>query len=348
MDRAAMTAPLPDAEATGDFLRRFRPQGWLNLVAIHPETGVVEGITRPMPEGLDDLLAFVRARNGKHNLYFTVNEPRPDEPDRKLSKDDIGRLVGVFVDADPRKDAALDTERARILAQTDDWLGDFAFPPTFAIDSGAGNQAFWLFAAPIDATKDSATAAEALGRGLAKKLGTDAVQNIDRIPDDIKERYPTAFEVDATWLIAAAARRQKWIDMGQSLNLYVAEPSGRKLSDLYTEAWKSGLKTTYYLRSRGATQNEKSTIDINRRGVQPRWMRARSASAEITIQRDTPPAPAAAAPAAPSTLSAPVAPAAPAAPATPPASAPIQLTPHLLNGNGHDSSGDEFICEACQ
>jgi ribonucleoside-diphosphate reductase alpha chain len=180
------------------------------------------------------------------------------------------------------------------------------------------------------------------------KYWDGSVQSIDRIPDDIKERYPTAFEVDATWLIAAAARRQKWIDMGQSLNLYVAEPSGRKLSDLYTEAWKSGLKTTYYLRSRGATQNEKSTIDINRRGVQPRWMRARSASAEITIQRDTPPAPAAAAPAAPSTLSAPVAPAAPAAPATPPASAPIQLTPHLLNGNGHDSSGDEFICEACQ
>jgi ribonucleoside-diphosphate reductase alpha chain len=100
------------------------------------------------------------------------------------------------------------------------------------------------------------------------KYEDGSVQHIDRIPDDIKERYPTSFEVDATWLIAAAARRQKWIDMGQSLNLYVAEASGRKLSELYTEAWKSGLKTTYYLRSRGATQNEKSTIDINRRGVQ--------------------------------------------------------------------------------
>ena len=156
------------------------------------------------------------------------------------------------------------------------------------------------------------------------KYEDGSVQHIDRIPDDIKERYPTSFEVDATWLIAAAARRQKWIDMGQSLNLYVAEPSGRKLSDLYTEAWKSGLKTTYYLRSRGATQNEKSTIDINRRGVQPRWMRARSASAEIAITREV------------------------AAPAAPAATAPIPLTPHMLNGNGHDSSGDEFICEACQ
>jgi ribonucleoside-diphosphate reductase alpha chain len=122
------------------------------------------------------------------------------------------------------------------------------------------------------------------------------VQAITRVPDDLKERYPTAFEVDATWLIAAAARRQKWIDMGQSLNLYVAEPSGRKLSDLYVEAWNAGLKTTYYLRSRGATQNEKSTIDVNRRSIQPRWMQARSASAEIAVIRDTPATPARPAP----------------------------------------------------
>ena len=72
--------------------------------------------------------------------------------------------------------------------------------------------------------------------------------------------------------------------MGQSLNLYVAEPSGRRLSDLYRDAWRAGLKTTYYLRSRGATQNEKSTLDVNRRGIQPRWMRARSASADIGVE----------------------------------------------------------------
>jgi ribonucleoside-diphosphate reductase alpha chain len=73
--------------------------------------------------------------------------------------------------------------------------------------------------------------------------------------------------------------------MGQSLNLYVAEPSGRKLSEMYLSAWRKGLKTTYYLRSRAATTAEKSTIDINARGVQPRWMRARSASADVHIQR---------------------------------------------------------------
>jgi ribonucleoside-diphosphate reductase alpha chain len=121
------------------------------------------------------------------------------------------------------------------------------------------------------------------------KYDDGSVQGIARVPDDVKERYPTAFEIDATWLIACAARRQKWIDMGQSLNLYVAEPSGRLLSDLYRSAWQQGLKTTYYLRSRGATQNEKSTLDVNSRGIQPRWMRARSASAEIAVVREDEP-----------------------------------------------------------
>jgi ribonucleoside-diphosphate reductase alpha chain len=115
-----------------------------------------------------------------------------------------------------------------------------------------------------------------------------SVQAIERIPDDVKERYPTAFEIDPSWLIACAARRQKWIDMGQSLNLYVAEVSGRQLSDMYLDAWRQGLKTTYYLRSRGATQTEKSTVDVNRRGFQPRWMKARSASADVEINRTEP------------------------------------------------------------
>jgi ribonucleoside-diphosphate reductase alpha chain len=66
------------------------------------------------------------------------------------------------------------------------------------------------------------------------------------------------------WLIECASRRQKWIDMGQSLNLYLAEPSGKKLHTMYLMAWKKGLKTTYYLRSLGATRIEKSTLDINK------------------------------------------------------------------------------------
>lgn len=87
-----------------------------------------------------------------------------------------------------------------------------------------------------------------------------SLQKIDRIPDDIKQRFATAFELDPTWLIEAASRRQKWIDQAQSLNLYMAQASGKKLDNLYRLAWYRGLKTTYYLRSLGATNAEKSTV----------------------------------------------------------------------------------------
>ncbi|MBV9659410.1 MAG: ribonucleoside-diphosphate reductase subunit alpha [Verrucomicrobia bacterium] len=115
------------------------------------------------------------------------------------------------------------------------------------------------------------------------------IQEIDRIPDDIKEVFRTAFEIEPRWLIECASRRQKWIDMGQSLNLYLSAPNGRKLSDMYHFAWQKGLKTTYYLRTLAATQIEKSTLDVNRRGVQPRWMKSRSASAEVQIARQPAP-----------------------------------------------------------
>ena len=87
-----------------------------------------------------------------------------------------------------------------------------------------------------------------------------SIGQIDRVPNDLKAIYATAFEMDASWLIAAASRRQKWIDQAQSLNLYLANPSGKALDQLYRSAWKAGLKTTYYLRSRSATHVEKSTL----------------------------------------------------------------------------------------
>lgn len=92
------------------------------------------------------------------------------------------------------------------------------------------------------------------------KYYNGSVQGIDRIPADLKTLYATAFEVDPKWLVEAASRRQKWIDQAQSLNLYMAEPSGKKLDTLYKMAWLKGLKTTYYLRSMGATSTEKATI----------------------------------------------------------------------------------------
>jgi ribonucleoside-diphosphate reductase alpha chain len=87
-----------------------------------------------------------------------------------------------------------------------------------------------------------------------------SVQKIDRIPDDLKAIYSTAFEVEPKWIVEAASRRQKWIDQAQSLNLYIAGANGKKLDITYRMAWYSGLKTTYYLRALAATTTEKSTI----------------------------------------------------------------------------------------
>ena len=86
-----------------------------------------------------------------------------------------------------------------------------------------------------------------------------SVQAIERIPNEIKALFKNAFEIDTRWLIEAASRRQKWLDQAQSLNLYLAEPSGKKLDQIYKLAWIRGLKTSYYLRSLGATQMEKAT-----------------------------------------------------------------------------------------
>lgn len=88
-----------------------------------------------------------------------------------------------------------------------------------------------------------------------------SVAQIDRVPEDVKQLFQTAFEIDPRWLVEAASRRQKWIDQAQSLNLYMAEPSGKKLDNLYKLAWTRGLKTTYYLRSLGATQIEKVSVN---------------------------------------------------------------------------------------
>ena len=120
-----------------------------------------------------------------------------------------------------------------------------------------------------------------------------SVLDIERIPGELKEIFRTAFEIDSKWLIACAGRRQKWIDMGQSLNLYFdlsSVPEGQKtgpmLSAMYFFAWEAGLKTTYYLRSLAATQIEKSTLDVNKYGVQPKWMKSKSASNGIEVARD--------------------------------------------------------------
>ena len=91
-----------------------------------------------------------------------------------------------------------------------------------------------------------------------------SLRPIDRVPQDIKALYATAFEVETSWIVEAAARRQKWIDQAQSLNIYMAGASGKKLDETYKLAWLRGLKTTYSLRTQSATHVEKSTVQAGK------------------------------------------------------------------------------------
>ena len=159
-----------------------------------------------------------------------------------------------------------------------------------------------------------------------------AITEIADVPDDVKARYLTAFEVDPSWILECAARRQKWIDQGQSLNLYMSAPSGKKLSDMYLDAWKCGLKTTYYLRTLAATQVEKSTVDVNKFGVQPRWMKSKSESGNVAIDRGAPAA--SPSPASPSPLG-----------GTPDDTAPLPVSA-VQEGAACDPN--DPTCEACQ
>ncbi|MDD3759227.1 MAG: ribonucleoside-diphosphate reductase subunit alpha [Acidithiobacillus sp.] len=101
-----------------------------------------------------------------------------------------------------------------------------------------------------------------------------SVAPIDRIPAALKPLYANAFETDPVWLIEAGGRRQKWLDQSQSLNLYFGKPSGKKIDDTYRLAWRRGIKTTYYLRSLGATAAEKSTVQTGTLNAVPGSLKA--------------------------------------------------------------------------
>ena len=92
-----------------------------------------------------------------------------------------------------------------------------------------------------------------------------SIQDIPEIPQKLKDRYKEVFEIEPTWVIKHAAKRNKWLDQSQSLNLFIRTDSGKAISDMYLEAWKSGLKTTYYLRTVAASGVEQSTININKK-----------------------------------------------------------------------------------
>jgi ribonucleoside-diphosphate reductase alpha chain len=115
-----------------------------------------------------------------------------------------------------------------------------------------------------------------------------SLQAIDRVPDELKQLYATAFEIEPRWLVDAGARRQKWIDQAQSLNLYIAGASGKKLDVTYRMAWIRGLKTTYYLRALGATSAEKSTVDRGRLNAVATDAATTAAEAPLACSIDNP------------------------------------------------------------
>ncbi|MBU1754973.1 ribonucleoside-diphosphate reductase subunit alpha, partial [Patescibacteria group bacterium] len=175
------------------------------------------------------------------------------------------------------------------------------------------------------------------------KFAGGSIQDIHQIPAEIRARYKEVFEIDARWIIEAAARRGKWIDQSQSLNIFYNGTSGRELSEIYFYAWKLGLKTTYYLRSLGASQVEKATVSASEFGS----THTRTSSA--------PSAHVAAAPA-PAPAPAPVAPAQPSAHVAGFASAPMQSLAEkqaeaekLAAQLARVAAGDEVgLCESCQ
>ena len=118
------------------------------------------------------------------------------------------------------------------------------------------------------------------------KMNQGTLGHISRLPEDIKGRYATSFEIEPRWLLECAARRQKWLDMGQSLNLYLLDPSGRKLDDMYRMAWSMGLKTTYYLRTLAATSVEPTTTVIKNHDKDRYWLNRGHSSSAAAIATD--------------------------------------------------------------
>ncbi|RZI82674.1 MAG: ribonucleoside-diphosphate reductase subunit alpha [Rubrivivax sp.] len=184
---------------------------------------------------------------------------------------------GGYVEVDTSTSMDWDSLRARIAEHGMRNSNCVAIAPTATISNIVGVDAsiepcFGNLSVKSNLSGEFTVVNEYLVRDL-KKLGLwddvmvmdlkhfdGSLRRIDRVPEEIKALYATAFEVETQWLVEAASRRQKWIDQAQSLNIYMAGASGKKLDETYKLAWLRGLKTTYYLRTVGATHAEKSTV----------------------------------------------------------------------------------------
>ncbi len=193
------------------------------------------------------------------------------------SLDLLAEQRGGYVDTDRSASMDWDALRARIAEHGMRNSNCVAIAPTATISNIVGVSAsiepsFGNLSVKSNLSGEFTVINEYLVRDL-KKLGLwddvmvmdlkhfdGSLRRIDRVPEDLKDLYATAFEIGTEWLVEAAARRQKWIDQAQSLNIYIAGASGKKLDETYKLAWTRGLKTTYYLRTVGATHAEKSTV----------------------------------------------------------------------------------------
>ncbi len=176
---AATPPKRSEAGATAaEFLRGYDPTGWHNLVRINPQTGYTDGKTFP-PGSWVEIAAYVGAWDGKENLYFSVNAPKPNSADGKLAKDDIAFIRAVFVDKDPDKSLPFPEARSE-LEQYVPHVLKHSMRPSITLDSGGGFQFLWKLAEKLDAGTFQ-KAVEEQGRGLAALFVGDSVQNIDRI-----------------------------------------------------------------------------------------------------------------------------------------------------------------------
>ncbi|MEJ5999065.1 ribonucleoside-diphosphate reductase subunit alpha [Paucibacter soli] len=189
----------------------------------------------------------------------------------------LAEARGGYVDVDRSSSMDWDALRARIAAHGMRNSNCVAIAPTATISNIIGVDAsiepcFGNLSVKSNLSGEFTVINESLVRDL-KKLGLwddvmvmdlkhfdGSLRRIDRVPEELKALYATAFEVETQWLVEAAARRQKWIDQAQSLNIYMAGASGKKLDETYKLAWLRGLKTTYYLRTMSASSAEKSTV----------------------------------------------------------------------------------------
>ena len=163
------------------FLQTFDPNGWHHLAAFDPFSGKPIDACTFGPSAWGKMANWINGHIEQHNLYFSVGEPKPGSPNKKLAKQDIGVIRALFADIDPEGGAEeFDGERARIRLRVEELLRG-PLPPSFVIDSGGGMQLFWKLDEPIEADAASQERVENIGRAIAHALKADAVQNIDRV-----------------------------------------------------------------------------------------------------------------------------------------------------------------------